>query len=132
MKALLGVPITIIGLAAFTCPGESHVSAILLMPRAEHRYAELDGNQAIVTLLRSVYAVGDSSDIAALAIVDDDYRHPAYSSENRPAEFVFSSSAPNVASIAASGIIKAISPGEARITVTHLDVRATTTVTVTP
>ncbi len=132
MKPLLRVTTTVVVLAAFTCPGESRVSAVQLMPRAEHRYAETDDNQATVTVLRSVYAAGDSGDIVAVAIIGHDYRNPAYSSVARPGEFAFASSAPNVASIAAPGIIRAIAPGEARITVIHLGFVDTLRVVVLP
>ena len=132
MKALLRATVVVATLAAFTCPTETRVSAIQLQLRGEHRYAELDDSQAMVTLMRGVYAVGDSGDLAAQAIVGSDYRHPAYSSLERPAEFVFVSSVPNVASIAAPGIIKALAPGEARITVAHLGFIDTLRVVVLP
>ena len=132
MKALPWAVAAVATLAAFTCPDESRVSTIALFPRGEHRYAELDDRQASVTLLRSVYTVGDSSDITALAIAGDDYRNPLYTSHDRPADFVFASSAPNVATISALGIIKALAPGEARVSVTHLGFIDTLRVVVLP
>ena len=132
MKALLRATVTVATLAAFTCPGESRVSAIELFPRGEHRYAELDDRLASVTLLRGVYVVGDSDDIAAFAIAGNDYLRPAYTSRDRPGEFAFVSTAPSVASIATPGIIKALAPGEARITVAHLGFIDTLRIVVLP
>lgn len=119
-------------LAAFTCPGESSPSAIELLPHPEHVYVETDDRQATVTVMRAVYAVGDSSDIAALAIIGNDYRNPAYSAATRPGEFVFASSAPTVASIVAPGSIKALSPGESLISAKHLGLIDTLRVVVLP
>ena len=132
MKRLPWAVVMVTTLAAFTCTDESRVSTIELFPRAEHQYAELDDRQASVTLLRAVYAVGDSDDIAAFAIVGNDYQHPAYTSRDRPGEFAFLSTAPSVASIAAPGIVKALAPGEARITVTHVGFIDTLRVVVLP
>ena len=108
----------ILVLAGFNCPNDRSLSAVDLQVRFENLYYETR-DDAYVVLRRGVFALGDSSDLLAVAIAGDDYRHPLYGARERPGEFVFSSSDSGVATVSANGVLTARGIGESRIGASH-------------
>lgn len=121
----------ILVLTGFNCPSDRSLSAVDLQVRFENLYYETR-DDAYVVLRRGVFALGDTSDLLALAIGGDDYKHPLYGARERPGEFVFSSSDSGVATISASGVLTARAIGESRVRASHRGFSDTIRIVVVP
>jgi hypothetical protein len=128
VAAIVGMALVLSG---FLCPDDRKVTAVSLQPPFEHLYHE-SPDDAHVTLLRGVYALGDSAALLALAIANDDYKYPLYGAGERPGEFRFVTSDNEVATVSPTGMLTARRIGEARIGVTHLGFSDTLRVVVVP